>query len=248
MLRLTTWTCTIVNMDKSARRRPRRRIDKDTKSTRSRGDTRQNLLDAAMEVMAEDQSGLAGLSLRAVTKRAGVSPTAFYRHFPDMEELGLAMLDDIGQMLRRMLREVRKAGDPQQMVRTSLTTYFSFVRDNRAKFTVLGRERVGGSARMRAAIRNQISYFSTEMASDIQLMGAFPRMSQGDHLRLSSMIIHMAVGAVPDILDLPPDQPEAEEELQANLTKQAMMLLLGAAQWQTRPRPIDGKAREHRRG
>ena len=202
-------------------------------SKRPRGDTRQNLLDAAMTAMAEDESGLAGLSLRAVAKRAGVSPTAFYRHFPDMEELGMAMLDEIGQMLRRMLREVRKVGDPKKMVDGSMLTFFSFVKENRAKFVVLGRERVGGSPRMRAAIRNQMSFFSQEMASDIQLMSVFPQMSQNDHLRLARLIIGLAVGAVPDILDLPDNQPEAEQELRITMEKQGLMLLLGAAQWGT---------------
>ncbi len=217
---------------------------------RKRGDTRQNLLDAAMAVMAADQSGLAGLSLRAVAKEAGVSPTAFYRHFSDMEELGMAMLDEIGDMLRRMLREVRKVGDPQQMVQSSLQTFFSFVKENREKFLVLSRERAGGSARMRAAIRNQMSYFSTELASDIQLMGAFPRMTRDDHYRLASMIIQMAVNAVPDVLDLPEDQPETEQALASDMTKQALMLLLGAAHWNAdRPAASDSeKDRKNRKG
>ncbi len=220
----------------------------DESAKRTRGDTRQNLLDAAMEVMAEDESGLAGLSLRAVAKRAGVSPTAFYRHFPDMEELGLAMLDEIGQMLRRMLREVRKVGDPQQMVGGSMLTFFSFVKQNRAKFVVLGRERVGGSPRMRAAIRNQMAFFSNELASDIQLMGAFPQMSQNDHFRLGSLIIGLAVGAIPDILDLPENQPEAEQELRITMEKQGLMLLLGASQWNRhQDRETDNKDRKRRK-
>ena len=220
-------------------------------SKKTRGDTRQNLLDAAMEVMAEDESGLAGLSLRSVAKRAGVSPTAFYRHFPDMEELGLAMLDEIGQMLRRMLREVRKVGDPQKMVGGSMLTFFTFVKENRAKFVVLGRERVGGSPRMRAAIRNQMAFFSNELASDIQLMGVFPQMSQNDHLRLGSLIIGLAVGAVPDILDLPDNQPEAEHDLRITMEKQGLLILLGASQWnkqkETDSERKDSKERRRRK-
>lgn len=220
---------------------------KEEADKRTRGDTRQNLLEAAMEVMAEDESGLAGLSLRAVAKRAGVSPTAFYRHFPDMEELGLAMLDDIGHMLRRMLREVRKVStDPKKIVGGSMLTFFNFVKENRAKFVVLGRERVGGSPRMRAAIRNQMNFFSNELASDIQLMGAFPQMSHNDHLRLSSMIIQLAVGAVPDILDLP-DQPEAEQDLRINMEKQALLILLGAVNWNKKEEDKVEKGRRRRK-
>lgn len=211
--------------------RARRKDKAEGEGGRKRGDTRQNLLDAAMAVMAADKSGLAGLSLRAVAKEAGVSPTAFYRHFSDMEELGMAMLDEIGDMLRRMLREVRKVGDPQQMISGSLKTFFTFVKENREKFLVLSRERAGGSARMRAAIRNQMSYFSTELASDIQLMGAFPQMNRDEHYLLANMIIQMAVNAVPDVLDLPANHPEAEQEMASDMTKQALMLFLGAAQW-----------------
>lgn len=230
------------NLRSNKDKKPRKEEDA---SKRPRGDTRQNLLDAAMEVMAEDESGLAGLSLRAVAKRAGVSPTAFYRHFPDMEELGLAMLDDIGQMLRRMLREVRKVGDPKQMVGGSMLTYFSFVKENRAKFVVLGRERVGGSPRMRAAIRNQMSFFTNELASDIQLMNAFPQMTHNDHLRLAALIINMAVGAVPDILDLP-EQAEAEHDLRIAMEKQALMILLGAVNW-NRHEESDKNSKERKR-
>ena len=208
-----------------------RRRNKAEGESRKRGDTRQNLLDAAMDVMAADKSGLAGLSLRAVTKEAGVSPTAFYRHFSDMEELGMAMLDEIGDMLRRMLREVRKVGDPTQMITSSLQTFFNFVKENRAKFLVLSRERAGGSARMRTAIRNQMSDFTTELESDIQLMGAFPNMNRDDHYRLAAMIIQMAVNTVPDVLDLPEDHPEMEQEMAGDMAKQAMMLFLGATQW-----------------
>ncbi len=49
---------------------------------RLRGD----LLDAAAQLMAEHGS-IEGISLRAVARRAGVSPTAVYRHFDDHLEL-----------------------------------------------------------------------------------------------------------------------------------------------------------------
>ncbi len=43
------------------------------------------LLEAGRAILAAE--GLAGLSLRAVTRRAGVSPTAAYRHFADREHM-----------------------------------------------------------------------------------------------------------------------------------------------------------------
>ncbi|MDG2114038.1 MAG: TetR/AcrR family transcriptional regulator [Actinomycetota bacterium] len=43
---------------------------------------RHDLLDAAAELLAEHGS-IEGVSLRAIATRAGVSPTAVYRHFDD---------------------------------------------------------------------------------------------------------------------------------------------------------------------
>lgn len=49
------------------------------------GDLRAACLRAARELLEED--GSAGLSLRAVARRAGVSATAPYRHFADRDAL-----------------------------------------------------------------------------------------------------------------------------------------------------------------
>jgi AcrR family transcriptional regulator len=49
------------------------------------GDLRNALLDAARALLEEES--LAGLSLRAVARRAGVSHAAPYRHFPNHEAL-----------------------------------------------------------------------------------------------------------------------------------------------------------------
>ena len=45
--------------------------------------TRQALLDAALDLL--DEQSFSSLSLRQVTRAARVVPTAFYRHFDDME-------------------------------------------------------------------------------------------------------------------------------------------------------------------
>ena len=37
------------------------------------------------------------LSLREVAKLAGIAPTSFYRHFHDMEGLGLALIEEHGE-------------------------------------------------------------------------------------------------------------------------------------------------------
>ncbi len=47
------------------------------------------------------ERSFASLSLREVAREAGIAPTSFYRHFRDVDELGLTMVDESGLMLRR---------------------------------------------------------------------------------------------------------------------------------------------------
>ena len=54
-----------------------------------------------------DEESLATVSLRQVTKQVGIVPTAFYRHFASIDELGLALVDQSFASLREMLRDVR---------------------------------------------------------------------------------------------------------------------------------------------
>ena len=51
--------------------------------------TRQNIIHAAFSLLDENRS-LSAISLREVAREAGIAPTSFYRHFKDMDELGLS--------------------------------------------------------------------------------------------------------------------------------------------------------------
>ena len=73
--------------------------------------TRNHLLESALRLMEEGRS-FTSLGLREVTRAAGVVPTSFYRHFEDMDQLALALVEETGITLRRLLREARQAGVP----------------------------------------------------------------------------------------------------------------------------------------
>ena len=68
------------------------------------GDLRAALLSAAMDLLEEDGGSL---SLRAVARRAGVSPAAPYRHFADKEALESELR---GGGLRRPQAAAHRAG------------------------------------------------------------------------------------------------------------------------------------------
>src|SRR5258708_38737125 len=110
--------------------------------------TREALLDAALELL-EDQS-FSSLSLRQVTRSAGVVPTAFYRHFDDMEELGLALIDESFRTLREMIRAARTDLQPSaHVIRNSVEILVAYVHAHETHFRFIGRERFGGVAALR---------------------------------------------------------------------------------------------------
>ena len=69
--------------------------------------TRRALMDAALAQLSADR-GFGSLSLREVAREAGIAPTSFYRHFAELDELGLALVDEGGVALRQLMRQARK--------------------------------------------------------------------------------------------------------------------------------------------
>ena len=79
--------------------------------------TRQAFLDAALALL-EEQS-LSSLGLREVTRAVGVAPTAFYRHFRSIPDLGVALVDEALGSLHPMVREtVSTTGDSEERILT----------------------------------------------------------------------------------------------------------------------------------
>ncbi len=130
--------------------------------------TRRALLDAALRNLGPDR-GFASLSLREVAREAGIAPTSFYRHFHDLEQLGLALVDEAGMALRESLKAARaraKAGG--DVVRASVETFMEFLGTHQELFRLLLRERAGGSEAFRGALRAQFEHFAAEIAADLQ--------------------------------------------------------------------------------
>lgn len=68
-----------------------------TKRRQLRGETRQQILDAAMEFLRE--RSFRELSVEAVMSQTGHTRTVFYRHFDDVPALVLALIAEVGAEL-----------------------------------------------------------------------------------------------------------------------------------------------------
>jgi AcrR family transcriptional regulator len=193
--------------------------------------TRANLLQAALALMGEGRS-FTSLALREIAREAGVVPTAFYRHFRNTDELGLALVEEVGITLRRLLREARKVDvAPRDMLRRSVSVYLDYVKLNRLQFVFISSERSGGSRILRLAIRNDVAHFTNEMAQDFRLRGFYPNLPTSSLQMVCSMIVMTMLAAATDILDLPPNQVLLETEMSENFVQQLKIILFGATRW-----------------
>ncbi|MBK7081643.1 MAG: HTH-type transcriptional repressor FabR [Betaproteobacteria bacterium] len=207
--------------------------------------TRNGLLQAALNLIGEGRS-FTSLGIREIARETGIVPNAFYRHFRNTDELGLALVEEVGITLRRLLREARQVGVPESdMVRRSVEVYLQYVKQNRLLFLFISSERAGGSRILRLAIRNDVSHFTLEMAQDFRRLGAYQELSTASLQMVCGLIVTAMLAAAPEILDLPPGQPLLEAEMTDNFVRQLQVVLLGASCWKDQSKP--GTAGGHRR-
>ena len=107
--------------------------------------SRDDLLAAALKLVGPHRS-LSTLSLREVTREAGIAPNSFYRQFRDMDELAVALIDLSGRSLRKIIGQARqRANTGRSVVQGSLETFMEQLRADDKLLHVLLREGTVGS-------------------------------------------------------------------------------------------------------
>jgi AcrR family transcriptional regulator len=199
--------------------------------------TRRAILDATLR-LCEDSS-LVALSLRQVAKEVGIVPTAFYRHFDSIEQLGLELVDESFVSLRAMLRDIRRA-DPSQpwipwtdIVDRSVESLVEHVGAHRAHFLFIARERAAGPLAVREAIRHEIELCERELATDLARLPGTDRWSSED-LRVLSNLIVTAMVATAEAITGAAGRPGVEKQIVENARTQLRMVLVGALNWESR--------------
>lgn len=203
--------------------------------------TRQALLRAALKLLS--RNSFDSISLREVTKEAGISPTAFYRHFDDMEELGLALVEESFGSLREMLRAARS--DPAMITNAidrSVETVVLAAERNRMHFRFIARERYGGIKRIRRAIRRELQLFADELSIDLAVFPFVRDWTVADRRMLASLIAETMIHMTAELLDADAEESEALIE---RTRRQLVLISLGVPTWAGTDRSalIDGTAR-----
>ena len=185
---------------------------------------KRRLIEAALRLAARKRS-FGSLGLRELAREAGLNPNTFYRHFRDLDELGLAIIDEITGQLGTALREIRRSGaDTGEVARRTVEYFFDFVRRNPVAFMIGGRELHGASPAMRRALRQVISDMARDMAEDIRAGGLVPDLDDAALAELTRMIVQQMSYLALEYLEHPKQRGAIVEQA----VKFILMLIAGA--------------------
>lgn len=222
-------------------------IEQEERPTQAAG--KRALIDAALRLAASRRS-LSSLGLRELAREAGLNPNTFYRHFSDVDDLGLAIIRDIATQLRQPLRDLRReaaeralsvasaASVPfgldlergQRVTRETVRLFFDFVERNPQAFIIGVRELHGPSPVLREALARVMDEFGEDMAEDIRQFHLLPDVEVGELDQLSRLISRQLFQQSLDYLERP---PELREEVCALAQRQILLLFTGVAVLQT---------------
>ena len=129
--------------------------------------TREELFQATLNLIGPQKS-IASLSLREIAREAGIAPNSFYRHFKDIDELAIALIDRSGWVLRRIIREARlQASKQQSIIRSSVEVFIQQLDADEGNLSLLLREGYTGSTSYKAAVDRQLNFFQQELQEDL---------------------------------------------------------------------------------
>jgi len=217
--------------------------------------SRQALLDAALTLSSEGGRSFGTISLREVAREAGLVPTAFYRHFQDMDELGADLVDYVSGTLHRLRMSLREgfalsasnAQSTASTTRGSVERFFAAIDKQPNYWAFLVRERWGASVVVRRAIDKEVRFFSVDMAEDLQKLPAFKSLELQDLSIVSEILVNLSFSWAMSWITLPlfdEETPLADKKEQfiQRATRQAQLLNRGVSNWESKPDLVITKA------
>jgi TetR/AcrR family transcriptional regulator, fatty acid biosynthesis regulator len=198
--------------------------------------TRRNIIDAAFRLLSQERD-YANLGLREVAREAGIAPNSFYRHFQDMEELGLSLVDEGGVALRQLMRKARQQiTDKDSVITGSVALFMEFIHNSPHVFYLLWRGRSGASLATRKAVARELQYFIVELADYIQLTRGYPI---ADAKVIAEAMVILVFNAGAEYLD---SKPAERRQIADKVITQLRFVARGADEF-INPKPVEATGR-----
>ena len=178
--------------------------------------------------LLEEQS-LSSLGLREVTRAVGVAPTAFYRHFHSIADLGVALVEEaLGSLHPMIAGTVSAAGDSDERINRAVALIARHVREYPAHIRFIARERNGGVQKVRAAIAEQMARFTDEVRAELAKQPESAGWSDDDLLMLAGLYVDQMLMTASTFLEATPGE---QEQVALVATRRMRLISIGRRHW-----------------
>lgn len=191
----------------------------------SKQDTRHRILMAALNLV-ESGRPPTDLGLREVAREAGIAAPSIYNHFKNMDELGLALLDDRLTRIRSLARQARQkmaGAEVETVINVLMQQFYLYMQKYEPTLRLIIQQWFNPNPEYRNTIRRELAAIRQDLTDNIQ-----HRNNSHDKEQLaieSEAILSLLIVYLIDALDL--DNEKRQQRLQ-RLEKQLLMLVCGS--------------------
>ena len=199
--------------------------------------SKDQLIAAALRLVGPHRS-ISSLSLREITREAGIAPNSFYRHFASTEELAICVIELAGSTLRKVVGQARYRAQElnKGIVRMSVETFIEQLYADGHYLPILLREGVIGSDRFKNAVRQQLTFFEQELTEDLIAIADRAKLAPASPALIARAITRLVFAMGADALELPKDEHPLLIDQMVIMIK---MLVTGAHQLEKYPQLAD---------
>jgi len=188
--------------------------------------TRHRILMAALQLVEGGRSPTE-LGLREVARAADMAAPSLYNHFADMDELGLALVDECLTRLRSLVRTARREMEDfplEKALRILLDRFLGYLQEYETVLRLLIQQWFNPNPEYRRTIRREMSMMRQDLAEHMSQSANTKGITKGDFSAESDAIFSFMITYILNVMDM--DKKKQAERLEL-LERQVLMVLLG---------------------
>ncbi|MCF8998758.1 HTH-type transcriptional repressor FabR [Acinetobacter nectaris] len=168
--------------------------------------TKEELFQATLNLIGPQKS-ISSLSLREIAREASIAPNSFYRHFKDIDELAIELINRAGLVLRQIIREARlQATQQESIIRSSVEIFLQQLDTDEGYLSLLLREGYTGSISYKQAVEQQLNFFQQELQEDLVRLEDLHNSKMAHPEIVAIGITQLVFNMGAKVLDLPPKE------------------------------------------
>jgi AcrR family transcriptional regulator len=158
-----------------------------------------------------------------------MSPAGFYRHFRDLADLGVALVEESLASLHLMVRAAfAEQGESEELIDHAVRVIADHVRAHRAHVRFIARERFGGVRQVREAIAAELERFTDEVAQALAAQPVSAHWNPADVRMVAELYVDHMVLTAATLLEA---DAATEERITSTARRQLRLISLGRHHW-----------------